>query len=67
MNLPLVDIYCIGAVGFYRTLTKPNVTPFVTSLYEIDQIIEQKEIEAIREDLAQQELTNEELIEQKLP
>src|SRR5277367_5336065 len=66
-NLPPVDIYCIGTVGFYRTLTKPNVTPFVTSLYEIDRIIEQKEIEAIREDSAQQELTNEELIEQKLP
>src|SRR5271154_3480110 len=67
MNLPPVDIYCIGAVGFYRTLAKPNVTPFVTSLYEIDRIIEQKEIEAIREDSALQELTNEELIEQKLP
>lgn len=62
-----MDIYCIGAISFYRTLIKPNVTPFVTSLYEIDQIIEQKEIEAIREDLAQQEITNEELIEQKLP
>jgi hypothetical protein len=66
-NLPPVDIYCIGAVGFYRTLIKPNVTPFVTSLYEIDRIIEQKEIEAIKEDSAQQELSNEELIEQKLP
>jgi hypothetical protein len=42
-----VDIYYIGAVGFYRTLIKPDVTPFVTSLYEIDWIIEQKEIEAI--------------------
>jgi hypothetical protein len=46
-NLPAVDIYCIGAIGFYRTLIKPNVTPFVTSLYEIDWIIEEKEVEAI--------------------
>jgi len=35
-NLPLVDIYCIGAVGFYRILTKSKTTPFITSLYEID-------------------------------
>jgi hypothetical protein len=42
-----VDIYCIGAVGFYQTLIKLDTTPFVTSLYEIDWIIEQKEIEAI--------------------
>ena len=35
-SLPPVDIYYIGAVGFYRTLIKPDVTPFVTSLYEID-------------------------------
>jgi hypothetical protein len=60
--LPPVDIYCIGAVGFYRTLIKPDVTPFITSLYEIDQIIEQKEIEAIQRESAQDELTNEELI-----
>ena len=66
-DLPPVEIYCIGAVGFYRTLIKSDVTPFVTSLYEIDRIIEQKEIEAIQKDSAEQELTNEELIEQKLP
>jgi hypothetical protein len=35
-SLPLVDIYYIGAVGFYWTLIKLDVTPFVTSLYEID-------------------------------
>ena len=42
-----VDIYYIGAIGFYRILIKLDVTPFITSLYEIDWIIEQKEIEAI--------------------
>ena len=66
-NLPPVDIYCIGAVGFYRTLIKPDVTSFVTSLYEIDRVIEEKEAEAIQAESAQEELTNEELIDQKLP
>src|ERR1700722_8240814 len=66
-NLPLVDIYCIGAVGFYRILTKSKTTPFITSLYEIDQVIEQKEIEAVQKDSTQQELSNEELVVQKLP
>ena len=33
-SLPPVDIYCIGAVGFYQTLIKPDATPFVTSLYK---------------------------------
>jgi hypothetical protein len=60
-NLPPVDIYCIGAVGFYRTLIKPDVTSFVTSLYEIDQIIEEKEAEAIQADSAREELDNEEM------
>ncbi len=46
-SLLLVDIYCIGVVGFYQTLIKPNVTPFITSLYEIDWIIKEKEAEAI--------------------
>ena len=46
-SLPLVDIYYIGVVGFYQTLIKLDITPFVTSLYKIDQIIEQKEIEVI--------------------
>src|SRR5436190_1450672 len=66
-SLPPVDIYCIGAVGFYRTLIKPDATPFVTSLYEIDWLIKQKEIEEIQKESVQEELANEELITQKLP
>ena len=62
-----MDIYCIGAVGFYQTLIKPDATPFVTSLYKIDRLIEQKEIEEIQKESVQEELTNEELITQKLP
>ena len=64
-GLPPVDIYCIGAVGFYWTLIKPNVIPFITSLYEIDRLIEQKEVEAIQADTTEKEITNQELIEQK--
>ena len=66
-NLPHVDIYCIGPAGFDRAVKQPDTTVFVTSLYEIDRMIEDKEIESIWDDLAQQELTNEDLIEQKLP
>ena len=61
-SLPPVDIYCISAEGFRRTLMKPDVKPFITSLYKINQIIEEKEVEAIQEDAARDELTNEELI-----
>ena len=66
-SLPPVDIYCIGAEGFRRTLMQPDTKPFITSLYEINRIIEEKEVEAIQEDAARDELTNEELIAQKLP
>jgi hypothetical protein len=61
-SLPPVDIYCIGAVGFYRTLTKPDVTTFITSLYEIDRLIEQKEIEEFERKSAMEELADEEQI-----
>jgi hypothetical protein len=66
-NLPHVDIYYIGPAGFNRAVKQLDTTVFVTSLYEIDRMIEEREIESIQEDLAQQELTNEDLIEQKLP
>ena len=62
-----IDICCIGPVGFLRNLKQPDTTVFSTSLYEIDRMIEQKEIEAIQESAAQEELDNEELIAQKLP
>ena len=66
-NLPPVDIYCIGPAGFHRAAKQLDATVFITSLYEIDRMIEDREIESIWDDLAQQELTNEDLIEQKLP
>jgi hypothetical protein len=46
-GLSLVDIYCISAVGFYQTFVRTDTISFVTSLYKIDQIIEEKEAEAI--------------------
>ena len=66
-NLPHVDIYCIGLVGFNQAAKQLDSTIFMTSLYKIDQMIEDREIESIQDDLAQQELTNEDLIKQKLP
>ena len=57
----------IGAIGFHQTLTRLNAQLFITSLYKIDQIIEEREMEAIWKDATQDELTNEELIDQKLP
>jgi hypothetical protein len=46
-DLSPVDIYCISTIGFYQAFVKTDTIPFVTSLYKIDQIIEEKEAEAI--------------------
>ena len=46
-NLLHVDIYYIGLAGFNWAIKQPNTTIFITSLYEIDQMIEDKEIESI--------------------
>ena len=58
MDLPLVDICYIGAIGFYWNLVQPDTIAFTTSLYEIDWMIEEKETLAQEED----KLTNEELV-----
>jgi hypothetical protein len=39
----LIDVCCIGAIGFYYNLVQPDTITFITSLYEIDQIIKEKE------------------------
>jgi len=44
MDLPPVDICYIGAVGFYWNLVQPDTIAFTTSLYKINQMIEEKEI-----------------------
>ena len=61
-DLPPVDICLLGLVGFYRNLTQPDAIAFTTSLYEIDQILASKEAET-----DPQELTDEELVAQRLP
>jgi len=43
INLLPVNICCIGAIGFYQNLKQPDTVAFITSLYEIDQIIKDKE------------------------
>ena len=66
-DLPPMDIYCIGAEGFTRNLKQLDSIAFTTSLYEIDRVIEEKEIEAIRAESAREELSNEDLITHQLP
>ena len=63
-----VDICCISAVGFYRNLVQPDTVAFTTSLYEIDRLIKEKEALAYDQlNGKEHELTDEELVEQKLP
>ena len=42
-DLPPVNICYIGAVGFYWNLVQPNTVAFITSLYKINWLIEEKE------------------------
>jgi hypothetical protein len=42
-DLLLVNICCIGTVGFYYNLIQPDIIAFITSLYKINQIIKKKE------------------------
>ena len=64
MDLLLVNIYYISAVGFYRNLIQPNTIAFITSLYKINQIIKDKEALA-RNQLSKKEskLIDKELVE----
>jgi hypothetical protein len=41
-DLPKIDIAAIGAVGFHRTAQKKNTEVFITSLYEIDKMIDEQ-------------------------
>src|SRR6266700_7924028 len=66
IDLPPIDIYYISAVGFYRNLVQPNTIAFITSLYEIDKLIEEKEALAY-DQFKEVKFTNEELVNQKLP
>jgi transposase InsO family protein len=65
--LPPVDICMIGAAGFHRNVSRYGATPFVTSLYEIDRMIEQKEVEEIRADAEKESQEVRRLVAKKLP
>jgi len=67
INLLPVDICYISAIGFYQNLKRPNTVAFITSLYEIDQIIKDKEALACNQLSGESKLTDKELVEQKLP
>jgi hypothetical protein len=60
-ELPQVDICAIGAAGFRRNLKGPGAVAFTTSLYEIDQLLEDKLSKTDKE------LTDEQLLNSKLP
>jgi hypothetical protein len=46
-NLPFINIAIINATGFHRNLQKEGNVTFNTSLYEIDRLIEEKQISTI--------------------
>jgi hypothetical protein len=46
-NLPHINIYYIGLEGFKQTTRQSDSTIFIISLYEINQMIENREIESI--------------------
>jgi hypothetical protein len=39
-NLPKINIIAVGAAAFYRHIRKKDTEVFITSLHEIDRIIE---------------------------
>ena len=67
INLLLVNICCISAIGFYQNLKQPNTITFTTSLYKIDQIIKDKKALTYNQLSGESELIDKELVEQKLP
>ena len=68
IDLLPVDIYCIGAIGFYQNLVQPDTIAFTTSLYKINQIIKDKETLAYDQlNRKENKLINKELVKQKLP
>ncbi|OXV07202.1 hypothetical protein Egran_05033, partial [Elaphomyces granulatus] len=51
-----IDIACIGAEAFTRHLKNPSSETFVTSLYEIDRAIDEKQAPEITDDAEMQAL-----------
>jgi hypothetical protein len=59
-NPPIVDITIISAIAFYFNIYRRDNKVFITSLYEINQIINKREEELAKE-------TNKELVKRLLP
>jgi len=57
---PIVDIIAISAIVFYFNIYRRNNKVFITSLYEINQIINKREEKLAKE-------TNKELVKRLLP
>jgi transposase InsO family protein len=55
-TLHQIDIACIGAEAFTRHLKNPNAETFITSLYEIDRAIDEKQAPEITDDAEMQAL-----------
>jgi len=63
-----VDICYINAIKFYQNLVQFNTVAFMTNLYEINQLIKEKEILVCDQfNKKENECTNKELVDQKLP
>ena len=58
-----MDICQIGAIGFRWNLNQPRTVPFITSLYEIDQLLEDQRVKETK----LTDLTDDQLLDQKLP
>ena len=68
MDLPLINICYISAVGFYQNLVQPDTIAFITSLYKINKLIEEKKALAYNQlNGKETKLMDKELIDQKLP
>ena len=67
INLLLVNICYIGAIGFYQNLKRLNTVAFITSLYKINQIIKDKETLVYNQLSRESKLIDKKLVEQKLP
>src|SRR5436305_11740759 len=67
-DLSYVDIYYIGAIGFYQNIVQPRTTVFTTSLYEIDKLLkEQMDTTSYLSNRENKELTDKQLVDLKLP
>jgi hypothetical protein len=44
INLPKIDIAVVGAAAFHYHIRRKDIEVFITSLYEIDRLIESRKL-----------------------